>query len=110
MSAKSKVNYYKNKEKIIARQKKTQRPYLLQKKYKITMDDFEKMLESQNRVCKICGMDGKSKDNRRQHLCVDHCHKTGKVRGLLCMKCNTALGAFEKFREPMLKYLLDSEK
>lgn len=48
------------------------------------------MLEGQNHVCAICSRPetrGKTK-----YLSVDHCHTTGKVRGLLCAKCNTVLG------------------
>ena len=46
------------------------------------------MLEHQNECCLICNK------NDEKALCVDHCHKTGKVRGLLCNKCNKALGLF----------------
>jgi len=44
-------------------------------------------------------------------LSVDHNHKTGKIRGLLCTKCNTALGIMEENKELMLKlinYLMES--
>jgi hypothetical protein len=40
-------------------------------------------------------------------LSVDHCHKTGKIRGLLCTKCNTALGWFETNQEQVQDYLED---
>lgn len=57
----------------------------LQRKYGITLDDFRAMLADQDGGCKIC---------RRSDgpLHVDHCHTTGKVRGLLCIPCNRALG------------------
>lgn len=45
------------------------------------------MLNLQNKVCYIC-----KKDNKGKTLCVDHDHKTGKVRALLCSSCNKALG------------------
>lgn len=59
--------------------------------YGITLEDYNKMLEDQNNKCKICGS---SKSGTIQHnrLVVDHDHKTGKVRGLLCDKCNRGLG------------------
>lgn len=105
-----KKSYLLNRQKIIERNKKTQRPYLYKKKYGITVDDYNRMLQEQGGKCKICNETGDSKDGRRKFLCVDHCHKTGKVRGLLCMKCNTSLGAFEKYREQMLQYLISAEQ
>jgi hypothetical protein len=63
----------------------------LKRKYGLTLDQFNKMLESQNGVCKIC----KSPDSGISHsdrLFVDHCHKTNKIRGLLCNRCNSILG------------------
>jgi hypothetical protein len=49
------------------------------------------MVEDQNNLCKIC----KRPPNKIKKLCVDHCHISGKVRGLLCDKCNKGLGSFE---------------
>ena len=57
-------------------------------RYGITLDDFNKMLKSQDNKCAICLQ--KLKLGRSTH--VDHCHSTNKVRGLLCVKCNLALG------------------
>lgn len=47
------------------------------------------MLEAQNHRCAICGGERTGPGTR---LHIDHCHKTGKVRGLLCSKCNTVIG------------------
>lgn len=55
----------------------------------ISYEYFLKMRNDQNNLCKICGQ-----PEERRNLSVDHCHKTGKIRGLLCSKCNTALGLF----------------
>ena len=56
--------------------------------YKISLEQYKALLEKQTNVCAICF----KVDKRR--LCVDHSHKTGKVRGLLCDKCNKGLGQF----------------
>jgi hypothetical protein len=51
----------------------------------ITLDDYEAMAEAQGHICAICRLP-------KTPLCVDHCHVTGKVRGLLCHDCNKMLG------------------
>lgn len=75
-----------NKESIINNQ--------LKHSYGISLDKYKEMLEKQNSVCAICNKSerGLSKSNRVKRLSIDHDHKTGKVRGLLCHKCNMALG------------------
>lgn len=55
--------------------------------YGITLADYNEMKISQNNKCLIC--------NREVKLVVDHCHTSGKVRGLLCYRCNSALGSFK---------------
>lgn len=60
-------------------------------KKKAKADDYNQMLESQNYRCAICGDEG-NKENRFRKLSIDHDHKTGKVRGLLCSNCNFLLG------------------
>jgi Recombination endonuclease VII len=52
------------------------------------MEDYRRMLSKQNGACAIC------KQVFQETLAVDHCHTTGKVRGLLCRKCNTGLGNY----------------
>lgn len=54
--------------------------------YGLTVDEYTAMLLSQGGVCKVCGR------TDSQHLSVDHCHSTGKIRGLLCHRCNLLLG------------------
>lgn len=64
----------------------------LLKKYGITIEEWKVMLEAQNYQCKICGWPfGQAMGDKH----TDHNHKTGKIRGILCSKCNTALGLFE---------------
>jgi hypothetical protein len=63
--------------------------------YGITLVEYENLLVAQNGVCAICRQAETSTDpklNRPRRLAVDHCHTTGKIRGLLCLACNTAIG------------------
>lgn len=63
------------------------------KKYNITYDTVQELKDEQDNVCKIClKPEGVS---RLDKFVVDHCHTTNKVRGILCGKCNTALGHLE---------------
>ncbi len=63
-------------------------------RYGLTPEEYDALVEEQNGVCAICGNPpGEVKFATR--LAVDHCHKTGKNRGLLCRPCNLALGHFE---------------
>lgn len=62
------------------------------KKYGISLEVFNFLRKSQNYSCAICE---KHEDDEKTHLCVDHNHTTGEVRGLLCTSCNTALGGFQ---------------
>lgn len=65
------------------------------KLYGITVAEYDVMYDKQNGVCAICDLEETAKDRitgKPRKLAVDHCHKTGKVRGLLCTNCNTAIG------------------
>jgi hypothetical protein len=62
------------------------------KKYGLTQEEVIQMHEERLGKCDICGC---QTDHRYDKLCVDHSHDTGKVRGLLCFSCNTALGNFK---------------
>jgi hypothetical protein len=59
-------------------------------KYKISHQDYLQMLEKQNGACFGCGT--KAEDQYHGVLDIDHNHKTGKIRGLLCNSCNRVLG------------------
>jgi hypothetical protein len=63
----------------------------LKRLYGITWEDYLKIFQEQGEVCAICKEDCSTK----KMLSVDHDHKTGKVRGLLCNGCNTSLGRFK---------------
>ncbi len=76
----------------------------LKSEYGITIKDYFSILNEQNECCAICG---NRTDAKR--LAVDHCHKTGKVRGLLCSNCNLGLGCFKDDKNNLKKaidYLL----
>ena len=74
-------------------------------KYGIDLVEYNKLLVKQKHSCYICK---KHKDTFRNRLCVDHNHKTGKVRGLLCSSCNFAIGSSKDsviILKRMIKYL-----
>lgn len=73
------------------------------KKYDLTPEEYDRILESQKCMCAICGID-ESKLKRR--LFVDHDHATGKVRGLLCSNCNFVLG-YAKDSKATLRNAID---
>lgn len=64
--------------------------FWLKSAYGITDEQYVAMLEAQHGKCAICK--GHQVEGRR--MCVDHCHKTGQIRGLLCDYCNRGLGFF----------------
>ena len=98
------------------RQLRQQRESSWKFKYNINRDGFEQMWENQQGRCAICSVkltnvesDGISK-NRHNTACVDHCHSTGMVRGLLCAKCNKGIGLLGDSAESLykaFKYLKD---
>lgn len=65
------------------------------RKFGITVDEYNEILLNQQGVCAICFKPETSIDHRTKqirNLAVDHCHSSGKVRGLLCSRCNVAIG------------------
>lgn len=94
----SKIYYKKNRKSQLLKTKKYRQKNkdihyknVKNAKYKrqfgITLEDYYKISELQNHRCAICG-----KEENGKQLAVDHCHETGKVRGLLCSNCNLGLG------------------
>lgn len=65
----------------------------IKRTYGITFEDYEQMFDNQKGCCKICN--SRISNSRTGRLFVDHCHKTGTVRGLLCSSCNHGLGLFK---------------
>lgn len=74
--------------------KKCTRNRVLKKNYGIDNNDYEKMLLKQNNRCGCCQKTIQDCQQRHSYLEVDHDHNTGKVRGLLCTKCNQGIGLF----------------
>jgi hypothetical protein len=69
----------------------------LKKKFGITLEQYETMLNEQNGVCAICKRSDNVMDwrtGKQRHLAVDHCHRSGHIRKLLCQNCNQGLGNF----------------
>lgn len=75
---------------------KTLQKYWPGSSWREALNNFKLLQELQNNLCASCGSAETKKYNRPPHqildLCVDHCHNTGKVRGLLCDACNVMLG------------------
>jgi hypothetical protein len=79
----------------------------LKSSYKIDIYEYVRLFDSQDGLCKIC------RKKSHKTLCVDHCHKSGKVRGLLCSQCNHILGlSYENIEilSNCIKYLNDPYK
>ncbi len=80
----------------------------LRQRYAITLADYHEKVRKQGGVCAICSKPPAGGRTSSRSLHVDHCHSTGVIRGLLCSKCNTALGLFDEDKEVVcnaLKYL-----
>lgn len=69
---------------------------IIRRQYGITLDQYNQMLEDQDYKCAICGNEDEVEGRR---LAIDHCHTKNEVRGLLCGKCNRALGLFYDNKE-----------
>lgn len=79
---------------------------MLMKKYNLTRDQYNKLLDDTNGVCPICLSEFGDKAYTKP--VVDHCHTTGKTRGIICRQCNIGLGAFKDnpiSLEQAIKYL-----
>ena len=80
----------------------------LWEKFSLTVDEYDKMLENQQGKCAICRCDRKI---QKRNFAVDHCHATGKIRGILCGNCNAGLGFFKDNPQSLtnaLTYLISS--
>lgn len=97
----------KNKERINERNRRNGQQDRLKQKYRLSLEQYEKMVQSIKR-CPVCRHEF---DKGKHRICVDHCHSTDVVRGLLCKRCNAAegyLGSVEN-AERLYKYMLKNE-
>ena len=102
MSTYRKEYYEKNRDKLRIRMKNYWKKYReehpewyrkrnLEKRFGITLEQYEQMAKEQNYLCAIC----KRPEIENRRLSVDHDHETGEVRQLLCSSCNVGLGRFQ---------------
>lgn len=103
---KSKKYYTENKEKVLTRM----RDRHLELTYGLTNEEYQQMLLEQDSRCAICYTHefSKTRNGSIKNLSVDHCHTTGKIRKLLCSKCNSMLGMANESKETLyaaIKYL-----
>lgn len=92
------TNGYRDRQKMLARKRtpEQKRAQDLWKNYRMTLDDFERLLVEQQGVCMICQQTpNRDKDKPARGWHVDHDHKTGTVRGILCGMCNVGIGCFK---------------
>ena len=112
---KARKDYYKNRDFILSREKERRsadprygQAKDLWKYHKITIEDYDTLYISQGGLCAICRQPEKDIHNitkRPKQLAVDHNHTTGKIRGLLCGRCNKGIGLLQESLE-----LLDAAK
>jgi hypothetical protein len=76
---------WKSKDLLKNSKQRKQKDKYLQKKYGITLAEYEQKLVEQNGCCAVCS---KHKSNFKKALAVDHNHASGRIRGLLCPWCN----------------------
>jgi len=84
-----------NPDKVKAMSRKTH----IMRKFGMTIEEYEYMFLVQDGVCAIC----KNPCETGMNLAVDHNHETGKIRGLLCKNCNTAIGLLKENTDTMIK-------
>jgi Recombination endonuclease VII len=107
----SKSDYYKNVVKnFLVKNKDYNKTYWINYKrpvHGINKDKYLEMFEQQKGVCAVCGYPetSKTKSGKIKRLAVDHCHATGKVRGLLCHRCNISIGMLREDVELLYKVI-----
>lgn len=98
MKLQARTYYKENKKEVLTRINNgwlDQKARVLKEKYGMTLDDYKFLHDEQEGKCKLCNSYKELLADRTDQLVVDHCHSSGKVRGLLCQHCNMALGLFK---------------
>lgn len=95
LNQQSKKYYQENKERLLLLQKDFARKRL----YGLTPTEYDYLVTMQDNRCAVCNQEF----IKTPH--VDHCHTTGRIRGLLCQSCNTTLGKYEKYKQQFDTYL-----
>lgn len=99
------ANNKDKRKKYRERNKKRIKSLNLKRLYGITIEEYEEMFAKQNGCCGICK---RPQSKFKRALSVDHSHRTGNIRGLLCLSCNRAIGIFRDSPELLkraVKYL-----
>lgn len=78
----------------LARQRRYEKTTYLRRRYGLSLEQFESMLNAVNYKCEICGRDVHTDQGRHDAAtaCIDHDHETGKIRGITCNPCNAGMG------------------
>lgn len=87
--------------------KRGTRALWLKGKYNLDIEEYDKRLEAQGGICPICKRSPEEhpKATRYKYFPVDHCHKTGAIRGIICHDCNLALGLLQEDTERMKRLI-----
>lgn len=95
-------NKYYSKQKVRRSRKGSEKVFVdnLKRSYGLTLEEYNKLLEKSDYRCTVCQ---KTKSMVGRRLCVDHDHKTNIIRGVLCGKCNTALGLLDDDPQRIIK-------
>jgi len=90
INLKAKENYQLKKDEYAKRAWKN----YLWRTYSLSEEDYEEILVSQDYACKICSRSLEERRTTRRLVHIDHDHKTGRIRGILCSYCNKGIGCF----------------
>lgn len=118
------AQYHENKEKVLAYCKASykdkrhlHKAWAIKRNYGITVDDVLQMVKKQKGRCALCNKKCKfdvvpqrGKGAKSCRFSVDHCHTTGRVRGLLCTGCNVGIGLFKDSPELLRKVIVYLEE
>ncbi len=96
--------WYRNHKELV---KQRSRDGEIFRNFGLTRQDYNRLFQIQGGMCKICGIHQMSVN---KNLRVDHCHKTKRVRGLLCHNCNIALGLLKENIETLKKMIIYLEE